>query len=166
MNSAFNQIHSVSAKYTQFQQNKLNWVHLAPRKTAPEWTQSRFFFTFVQDVHYFFGKSRGAMAPRTTRIHHFPIEFLAFPSPCWSFLPHTEAQLKLIFCEVARCHAHQDHQNPSFSYGIPCIFLTHTEAQLKLIFCEVAVPCPPGPPESVIFLPNSLHFPHPYWGST
>ena len=81
---------------------------------------------------------RGGSAPRTTRILHFPLEFLPFSSPilrlnlssffassrgAWAFptifLPHTEAQLKLIFCESARCHRPQDHQNPSFSLHFP-----------------------------------------------
>ena len=44
--------------------------------------------------------------PRTSGILHFPLEFLPF------FLPHTEAQFELIFCEFELCSNPQDHQNP------------------------------------------------------
>ena len=120
---------------------------------------------------------RGASAPRTTRILHFPC----------IFLPRTEAQFKLIFCDFARCQCPKDYQNPSSSYGFlaicspilrfnlssftaisrgattrilhfPCIFLPHTEAQFKFIFCESA-PCHfPQDHQNPSF---SLHFPTP-----
>ena len=65
-------------------------------------------------------KSHGA----PPRIHHFPVEFRTFSS---AFFPHIEAQVKLIFCEVARCT--RPPQNHSFSGQIPYMLLPHTEIQ-------------------------------------
>ena len=83
-----------------------------------------------------FASSRGASAPRTS-------EFFIFLAFFYSILRLSES---------ARCVAPPDLQNPSFSYGIPCIFLLHTEAQFKLIFCGTALG--PSPRSTRI-----LHFP-------
>ena len=56
----------------------------------------------------FSASARGASAPWSDRNRHFLMNFNDFP-------PHTEGQLKLIFCEFARWLAPQDPQNPSFS---------------------------------------------------
>ena len=92
-----------------------------------------------------FANSRCPPAPWTTRILHFPVEFLAFSSPILKhnlnscsaippggsrfttsesfiflrnfndFPPHTEVYPRLKFCDCALCVGFLDPQNPSFS---------------------------------------------------
>ena len=94
-------------------------------------------------------KSRGAPTPRTPGILHFPMEFLAlwYPGPPESFIfpwnfsdfpPHTEAQLKLIFCEAAWWLSPPGPPESIIFLRNFNDFPSLTEAQLKVIFCEIA----------------------------
>ena len=60
-----------------------------------------------------FATARGASAPRTPRIFHFPCIFLL----------HTEVYPRLKFCESVLCASFPDPRIPSFSFGISMIFL-------------------------------------------